>query len=187
MPSVFDAGLLQSFGIIFPFLLVLVLTYAFLSMGILKTHKAAAGLVAIILAIMMLFSPTIVDIINKITPIFVVFFIIIIFCLIGFGIFGVEPEKVLSSDYGGYVGWWIFIIFLLIVIGSITSVISERGGFPGAGATGPIIGENGSIIGEGGPPQQSAFFQTIFNVKVLGMIVLLLISMITIQRLARVD
>ncbi|MBS3127924.1 hypothetical protein J4410_02170 [Candidatus Woesearchaeota archaeon] len=185
MASILDIGFLQNFSILFPFLLVLVLVYAILSMSILKERRALAGMIAFLLAIMTLFSQVVIDIIGRMTPILVVFFIIIIFMLMAFGIFGVKPETLLSSGpYHKHIGWWTFIILLLILIGSITSVFSERGGVPGPGATGPYIGNETQLVGTGAEgTQQGAFFQTLFNTKVLGMIVVLLIAMIAIQRL----
>src|SRR3989344_4541120 len=155
-------------------------------MSFLKERRALAGIIAFLLAIMTLFSNLLVQIISRIAPMFTVFFIIIIFILLGFGIFGVKPENLLSSGpYKGHIGWWFFIIVLIIVIGSITSVISEQGGIPGPGSTGPVIGPNGeTLVAEGAEgPQQGAFFQTVFNTKVLGFIVVMLIAMVAIQRL----
>ena len=184
MASILDIGFLEHFRIIFPFLLVLVLVYAGLTMTMMKDKKGIAAFVALGLAIMTLFSNLIIEIINLMTPILVIFFIIIIFIFIGFGIYGVNPTNILHAEYGKHIGWWTFIVFLLIIIGSINSVLSEQGGVPGPGATGHYIGNGTQLAGTGAEgTQQGVFFTTIFNAKVLGMIVVLIISMITIQRL----
>lgn len=190
MASILDIGLFQSFGIIFPFVLVLILGYAALSLSFFKDNHALAWIIAFVFAVMTLFSSTIVAIINRMVPMLVIFFIIIIFCLIGFGIFGVKADGLLSRGDNATIGWWVFYIMLIIIVASILSVVSEKGGVPGPEEPGIQIGPDGEVIevaSAQAPPQQNAFFATLFNAKVLGMILVLLISMFTIQRLASKD
>ena len=130
MATILDIGLLQQFRVIFPFLLVLVLVYAILSLSILKERRAISAFVAFLLAAMTLFSDIVVETINRMTPALVILFVAMIFALIAFGLLGVDPHNVLGMEYGKHVGWWLFAIMLVIFIGSLTSVLSEHGGVP---------------------------------------------------------
>ena len=97
MATVLDLGLLQKFEIIFPFLLVFVIVYAILSSTkFLGENKGIHSLIALAMAIMILFSATTREIINVMSPWFVVLFIFILFVLLAFKLFGTTDEDIMG-------------------------------------------------------------------------------------------
>jgi hypothetical protein len=185
MATPLDLGLLQNVGAIFPFLLVLVLSYAVMAKtNIFGDNKGVYMFVAFVLAIVTLFSPLAVSAINRMAPWFVLLLVFSVFLLLSFQAFGVESKTITSiitgKEYGNTFFYWVITIVLLIAIGSITSVVSEHKGF------GALSGENSTTESSGATPgnEQVGFFQTIFHPKVLGMALLLLIAMFTVRNLA---
>lgn len=181
MATPLDIGILQNFSIIFPFLLVLVLVYAVLTMTkVFGDNKGIYAFLAFILAVFTLFSPVAVKTINRMAPWFVLLFIFSIFLLISFQIFGVSGDKIrdviTSKRYSGTFFYWVITLVLIIAVGSLTSVLSEERDL-----------ETLSTVGDASiseDEQEFGFFQTIFHPKVLGMALLLLIAVFTIKNLA---
>jgi hypothetical protein len=180
------------FEIIFPFLFVVVSTYAILSHLKLFGEKKDAlyGMIAFILGVMFIMSPTVREILNMSAPWFVLFFVFIIFTLVGFMAFGVKSEDIVgvmkSSDYS-YINLWIVVIVLIITIGSITTVISRQGGIGSNNGEYPNnygeISDNSTTSPDLQKDQESAFWNTIVHPKVLGLLLIMLVGMFTIQRL----
>lgn len=187
MATPLDVGLLQKFDVIFPFMFVLVLVYAILSrLAAFKDKHAIAFLIAFILAIMTLLSRIAVRTINLMAPWFVLLFIFIILVMIAYQAFGISEKSIIDvitgKEYGGTFAYWILALVLIIGIGSLATVISEEKGFTKLGA------ENATTpvgVGEGQyPAEQVGFWQTIVHPKVLGMVLILMIALFTINKLA---
>ena len=182
MATPLDLGLLKEFGVIFPFLLIFIITYAILlKTKYFENNKGLASLLGLVLAVMVLFSPIARDTINTMAPWFVLLFIFILFTLMAFMIFGTTESdimNVLKGERYGYINMWVIALVLIITLGSLTSVISERGGI-GKTPTKVVIGENGEevVVSE----QTSEFWQTLVNPKVLGMVLILMIASFTIR------
>lgn len=181
MASPLDIGLLQSFGDLFPFLLVLVVIFGIMGYTkLFNDNKAIHAMIAVILAIMAMFSSVVKETIVVMAPWFILFFIFFIFIIIAFMIFGAKEADIFSvfkSKEYGYVNWWVITIVVVIFVGSLTSVISRQGG----------IGKTNETIvkaGEAPSTQEQQFWKTIVHPKVLGIIFILLIAMFTIQKLA---
>lgn len=184
MATPLDIGILQNVAIIFPFLLVLVLTYAiFSTTKIFGDSQGLYAFLAFILAVFTLFSPVAVKTINRMAPWFVLLFIFSIFLLISFQVFGVDNKKiasiVTSKRHGNTFFYWVISLVLIIALGSLTSVLSEERELEKLsspdGST-PIVEEPGE--------EDVGFFPTIFHPKVLGMILILMIAVFTIKNLA---
>jgi len=182
MATIFDIGLIGEFRIILPFLLIFCLVYAALSytniMG--KDNVGLNAIIALVLSLMSLFSDIVVETINVAAPWFVILFIFIIFLLLGFMILGFKEIDIVGTlkdpEYT-FINWWIFVLVLLIVVGSLGSVMSaKKGGYP------PFTTDDNSTL-ESGDTQEDAFWQTIFHPKVLGFITVMLIAFITVSRL----
>jgi hypothetical protein len=175
-------GLLGKFGAIFPFLFVLVLVYAILSSTkVFGDRRGIDALVAVLAAILVLFSDTVRLTISMMAPWFVLFFFFLIFVIIGYMIFGASQEDVFSAMKGNRtIVLWILGISLVIGFGSLTSVMSERGGVGGISTQQVVNATTGEVASAN---QQSAFWATITHPKVLGLILLLLIATFTVQRL----
>ncbi len=181
MATPLDIGLIAKFDILFPFLLIMVLVYAFLSrMEWFKEKQAVAFLIAFLLAIMTLMSPIAIRTINMMAPWFILLMIFGIFLLIAYQALGVSQETITDvitkSHYSKTIVWWVIVVALIIGIGSLATVISQREGFV-------------SKLGEPtddtvAPTEETGFWQTVVHPKVLGVALIFLIAMFTITKLA---
>ncbi len=182
MATPLDLGLLKEFGVIFPFLFIFIVVYAILvKTKYFESNKGLASLLGLVLAVMVLFSPIVRETINRMAPWFVLLFIFVMFTLITFMIFGTTESDIMSVLKGekyGYVNIWIIALVLIISIGSLTSVISERGGIGGTPTT-VVIGDDGQevVVAD----QTSEFWETLVNPKVLGLVLILMIASFTIR------
>jgi hypothetical protein len=183
MATPLDIGLLQNVSIIFPFLLVLVLVYALLSITKIfgAENKGLYAFIAFLLAVSTLFSPVVTQTINLMAPWFVLLFIFSIFLLIGFQIFGVEQKTIVGlitgAKHGDTFFYWVLTLVLIIALGSLSAVISNQHGFKSLST-----GDNTTVVQQGG--ESTGFFGVLFNPKVLGMVLLLMIAMFTVRNLA---
>lgn len=187
MATPLDIGILQNVQIIFPFLLVLVFVFAALTrIPPFKDKPALAALIAFILAIMSLFSRIVVKTINLMSPWFVLLILFAILVIIAYQSFGIEEKTILEvitgKEYGTDFAYWMLALVLIIGLGSLFTVLAEeRGGVPGPGETAGTKLVT-SLNQTGG--QRGAFWNTLFHPKVLGLALILLIALFTIQKLA---
>lgn len=181
MATPLDTGLLQHFDIIFPFLLVLVGGYALLSnVKLFGEQKGLNAMIAFILAVFVLFSPMVREILVIAAPWYVLLFFFIIFALIAFMSLGAtsgDIHNVLMSGEYRYIHFWVIGLILIIGLGSLSTVVANSGGFGSTGSETNITSGDQSA-------QESDFWSTLVNPKVLGLVLIMLIGMFTIQRLA---
>jgi hypothetical protein len=182
MATPLDISALQQFGGIFPFLLVLVLVYAILSRSEwFKEKQGMAALIAVICAIMTLFSKIAIKTINLMAPWFVLFIIFGIMIVLAYMAFGISKDKIIETmtgeEYGGAFGMWVISIMLIIGLGSLFTVINEEKGFR-------ALTEGNVTVGEKPPSEQYGFWQTLFHPKVLGMVLILLVAYFTIGKMS---
>jgi len=176
MATPLDVGLLQKFNVIFPFLFVLVLVYAILSRtGWFKDKQAMAFLLAFILAAMTLFSSIATRTINLMAPWFVLLFLFGILILVAYMTFGIKEETIghilTQSMYAKDFAYWILALVLIIGLGSLSYVISTEEGW-------------GTLGGEEPTGEEAVgFFATLTHPKVLGMTLLMLIAMFTVNKM----
>ena len=141
-----------------------------------------------LIAFLFLFSQTASEIIKTIIPWFVILFSAILFLLVGIKMFGATKgaELDLWSMLNGHetISWWVLAITLVIVIGSITSVYSEKGSV--FGEDGVESGESESKYGESGKVGEAGFWGTITHPKVLGLIAVLLIASYIVRYMTKV-
>jgi cytosine/uracil/thiamine/allantoin permease len=182
MATPLDVGLLQKFDIIFPFIFVLVIVYAFLTRTEwFKEKQGIALMIAFVLGVMTLFSSIAIKTINKMAPWFILLIVFAILLILAYQAMGVGEKTILdvitSKEHGTTIAWWVLSLMLMIGLGSLSAVVSEEVKF-----TQLAEGENATIItGEG---EQVGFWATLFHPKVLGLALILLIAMFTIQKLA---
>jgi hypothetical protein len=183
MATPLDISLLDTVGVIFPFLFVAIMTYAILSrFKFFGDRKGLDALIAIVLAVIVIFTPIVRDTISLMAPWFVLFFFFLVFLVISFMIFGASSEDILNAMKNNRViVTWIIAFGVIFFLGSLASVVSERGGI---GATGSqkIMNASGDQVGEA--DQTSAFWATIVHPKVLGLALILLIATFTVQRMS---
>ena len=95
MASFLDAGLMQYFAVIFPFLFVLFLVYAVLaSTKILGENKTILAIISFVLAIFVVMSPIAAEIIRNMAPWFVLLIVFGIFLLLIFKLGGVSDSDI---------------------------------------------------------------------------------------------
>lgn len=180
MPFAIDISVLKEFSGIFPFLLVLVLVYAFLMFSEwFKEHKGIAGVVAVVLAFMTLMSDIAIKTINMMAPWFVLFVIFAIMFTLAFMMFGFDIKYISKFIEGGEfnIGIWVLAIMAIIGIGSLFTVVNEEIGF------GELVSQNAT----GAASQGYNFWPTLFHPKILGMVLVLLIAVFTIRQITKTE
>lgn len=181
MATPLDITALKQFSGIFPFLLVLVLVYAILSRTEwFKEKQGIAALIAVLAAIMTLFSKVAIGTINLMAPWFVLFVIFGVLLVLAYMSFGVSEKTVIEtitgSEYGSSFGMWVLSIMLIIGLGSLFTVINKEQ---------PIAELGGNVTGAAAAqPQEFGFWQTLFHPKVLGLALVLMIAYFTIGKIS---
>lgn len=185
MATVLDIGLLESFSPIFSMLLVIFLVYGILGYAkpFGEDKKGLYALIAFIIGLMMLMIPEMTELLVTITPWFVIMFIFIVFLLLAYGVFGAKEEDfmaALKSQKGNQIVVWIIVIGIIILLAGLGKVF-----FTGEQADMEVTADGTIQTGEVGTQGTSAFWATLFHPKVLGMIIVLLISVFTIMMLTQ--
>ncbi|MBI4141266.1 hypothetical protein HY485_05510 [Candidatus Woesearchaeota archaeon] len=180
MATLLDIGLIKGFSSIFPFLFVLVITWAILlRVKLFAENKAFATMIAFLFAIAIMFSPIATKTINLMAPWFVLLFVAIVFVLIVYQSFGVSEATILGlvtgkdAHYGAEFFWTLLSIIIVILLGSLFTVLSEEGIDFRAGANVSLAQQT--------PLQYGISMLT--HPKILGFIIVMLIAVFTIQRL----
>lgn len=184
MVTVLDTGLLQSFNIVFPFILVWAIVFALLHKTQVIGSEKAMGInaaIATAAAFMVLLSKTVINLINFMLPWFtvaIIFFILLILIFKTFGLQDATLEKALHKEQ---VYWAILGIALIIMIAGLGSVFGqsllEQSGSEGADT---IVEEGGVATGS----FQANIFATLFHPKVLGLIIIFTIAIFAVALLS---
>ncbi len=182
MATLLDFGSLKPFQQLFPFLLVLVFTWAVLMRT--KTFEDKPAFIAIAsfaLAVLATMFPLVRETLNLAAPWFVLVFVVFVFILIAYQMFGIQESTILQvitgKEHGSAFAYWIIALALIIAIGSFSFVISKEQGF-----TQLTKGGNITELTKGAD-EKARFFQSITNPKIVGMAVIFLIGLFTIQNL----
>ncbi|MFQ5474278.1 MAG: hypothetical protein ACE5DM_00410 [Candidatus Nanoarchaeia archaeon] len=187
MATFLDIGLFSYFSVIFPVLFVFLLVFAVLT----KTqffgdNKGVYSLIAFSIAMIMLFSPGVVQVINVMAPWFVLIFVFGILLLLALMVMGVEADAI-TTYMGSWdvVHWFILSFAIIIAIGSLATVYG--------GSLLPYTSEKGAVtVDDGGTTgvrtSTGDFNQNVgrvlFHPKVIGMIFVLLVASFTIRMMA---
>lgn len=183
MATPLDVSLLQPFKILFPFLLILVFLYAiFIKFNWFKDKQSFAFIAAFLFAIMTLFSSVATEAVNKMAPWFVIVFVVTIFTMIAFQVFGITETTIVdtltSKEYGTVFANTFIIIILIIAIGSLASSYSEHQGFLS------LRGVNTTAIAQAEGEETAGFVNVLVHPKVLGILLLLVIASFTVRLLS---
>lgn len=179
MATILDLGLLSVMDMIFPFLLVFALIYAILhKFEPLGKSAGINALISVVVAMMVLLSETVTAVINFMIPWFAIFIIFLILMLLTFAIFGAK-----DTDYLGYlknnnsVGWALLGVSLLIILAALGNVLGQN--------IGPYLDEQAAV--QDGDASSTAtgnymtnLMATLFNPKILGMIVIFIIAIFAV-------
>ena len=184
MATFLDIGLIQHFQVIFPVLLIFVLVFALLEKSkMFGENKGLHSLIALCLAMMMLFVPGVVQVFSIMAPWFVLIMLLITFFMIMLVFLGVKYESIIgyvSRDWYA-LHWFLLIIGLVIFIGALGTVyggtmlpFSDEGGnttvTAADGTTSTDTGEFNSNVG-----------RVIFHPKTIGMVFILMMASLTIR------
>ena len=184
MATVLDVGLLKTFDVIFPFILVWALTFATLQ----KTKITGAspginGIISAAVAFMILLSSNVVEMINFMIPWFAVAIIFFVLLLLIFMMFGLKESDLASAAKDKGVYWTLIGVGLIIAIAAFGNVFGQS--FLEAGGAvqqSSVNATDGTTI--------SADFEknitgTLFHPKVIGMIVLFIIAIFAVALLTQ--
>lgn len=167
MATVLDVGLLKFFLPAFTFLFIVILTYALMKVVLKELDDRARWLAAVCIGLIALFSGSAIDLINFVTPWFVVIFVFLFLVFMSLMFYGVEQPKVLDALGGVNT---IVIIGILILVLGISQVF------------GPVF----DPYAPGGPTEKTIggeTIKTLFHPRVLGAIFILIIAAFAIQRI----
>lgn len=140
---------------------VFAITYGLLEkFEFLGKNKGLHGLVAVSVAFLIILFPETRELINFMTPWFIIFLILAIFIILFLMLFGIK-EKEISDYFRNYAGatTTIIVIVAVIFVFAMHKVFGDIFAYPGAGATG----------------LWSSMLRIFLHPKVLGVVVLLLI------------
>ena len=186
MATFLDIGLLQHFQVIFPFIFVFATVFAILEF--IKpfgkaTDRGIHSLIAICIAGMLLFSPQMIDMINFMTPWFVLLFIFILFMIMMYRFAGAPEKSVIDVMSKWDTLHWFLLIFGVIIL------IAAAGKVYGPGLL--SLNANGTAaenISGVTPTVPQTFgenvWAVIFHPKVVGMLFILLVASFTVRIMA---
>ena len=170
MATFLDIGLLQKFEIIFPFLLVFIIFWGIFGYSkFLGENKFLHALVALILAILVLFSDTVTRAINSMAPWFVLIIIFMLFLLMMGNTVGLSNSEMLT-DFRWLRITFVIIFFVIFIFNLIDAAVWDED-----------ANYEETNIGDGG---KGGVFATLRHPLVLGLILIFLIGVFTIQKLS---
>ncbi|MBW2964541.1 hypothetical protein KY363_03705 [Candidatus Woesearchaeota archaeon] len=187
MATFLELGLIEHFAVIFPVLLVFVIMFALLEKSkILGDNKGLHALIALCLAIMMLFVPGLPTVLVIIAPWFVIMIILITFFLLLLLSFGTKWDSIVKVASVWQTPHWFFLIIgLVIFIGALASVYgssmlpySDEGGTASVNVTDSTTGTSTDT----GDFNQNVG-RVIFHPKTIGLIFIFLVGSLTIKLL----
>jgi len=194
MATFMDIGILADFSIVFVFLLIFAVVFAFLErMNVFgKEKKGMHGLIALAISFLIIISKQAVNMIHFLTPWFVVLFLFLFLILFSLKMFGMSDDDGLSllKDQRFYP--YLIVIFILILVGALANTFGQDLLETG---TGEELDENGNPIiidadSEDGSTKTTSFgtnvLNTVVHPKVLGMIAIMLVGLFMLIFLTKV-
>jgi hypothetical protein len=171
MATVLDLGLLQMFEPIFAVLFVFALMFAILQKTKALTEAVGInGIIAVVIAFMVLMSQTLVSIINFMIPWFTVVIIFFVLLLLVFQVFGAKDADFASAVKDKGLMWTIIGIGIVILLAAVGSVVPED------------IGPNlvGGDVSADDDSFSSNLTDILFNPKIIGIIVIFLVAIFAV-------
>ncbi len=170
MATFLDLTLIDFFDRIFVVLLIWTIIFAILQ----KTKAVSDGLginaiIAVAIAFLALISDTIIQLISFMVPWFALLIIFLVLLILLFQIFGVTDVSAAVNDKT--VQWTLIGVGIVIVIAAFGTVFGQQL----AAAAGSSSTDSGTATAAGGTGTtnfQQNIYSTLFNPKVLGMLVL---------------
>lgn len=186
MATFLDIGLIQHFQVIFPVLLIFVLVFVLLGKSqMFGDNKGMHSLIALCLAIMMLFVPGVIQVFSIMAPWFVIIIVGIFFFMLILLFVGVKPSVLVDDVSGKWtsIHYFLLVVALVIFIGALGTVygssmlpFSNEGNVTAANVdTSTDTGDFNQNVG-----------RVIFHPKTIGMVFILLVASFTIRLMGTV-
>ncbi|MBU4502558.1 MAG: hypothetical protein KKA79_08220 [Nanoarchaeota archaeon] len=174
MATILDSSLLDHFIPIFVFLFVFIVSYSvLLKTRILGNNKGLISVASFSVSLLFIVTQSAVDLIQLITPWFVVFIIVSMCILVVFMFLGVKPETIAEAVSSESTVWIIIIIMIVLFGLALTKVV------------GPSIAE----ITQGESGTDDSFMGKIgvllFHPKIIGVLFILLVASYAIKGITR--
>lgn len=179
-----NISFLQYFSPIFIFVLVFVMVYGILQFTkFLGENKVIHALIGFFIAAVFLFSTEAITVVQTIAPWFTVLFIFIIFILMAYKLFGATDDqlKTLVSKSSA-VQYTIIALSIIILLFGLGAGFGQK--LLGYGTDISDVRDAASEAGQGSTATssyQTNLIATLFNPKILGMILILTIAAFTIR------
>ena len=178
MVTFLDTSVLKAFDVVYAFLFVWALLFAVLQKS--KFVGTSAGINAILataVAFIVILSRRIVEMINFMIPWFTIVIIMVVLLLLIFQIFGFKEADMLKAVKDRAIYWSLIGIALVIMFAAFSNVFGQSILEAGQQA-------RGEINDTGTPGFQQSLFVTLFNPKVLGLIILFAIAVMAVALLS---
>lgn len=159
-------GILDFFAPLLTAVLVFTIVFALLAKTrLLGDNKVIQSLVAIVLGLLVLLVPDVIELVNFMAPWFVLVFVFLILLLMLYRLFGMEEQTIVHFMINDKaVNWALFAVGIIIISVAIFNVFGQRA----------------LEAGTQGDEFQSNLFSIVFNVKVLGLLLVFAIAIFTI-------
>ena len=195
MATFLDFSLLSGARAIFAFLLIFCLIFALLKFtNIFKMSDNLNAVIAFVVSILSLFSPSMIAVIQVVTPWYVLMMIIIVFVLLIVMIFGSLGDNIgdikgnLGSKYKTIMVWIIVVSFIIFFSGlgyvflggSSSEFALNRDQTANTSSSGSGDIGRQADLGDVGGTGVGTFLETLFHPKVIGMILFLIIASLTV-------
>lgn len=196
MASVLNTSLVDSFSPILLFLLVFAIVFGILTWSkLLGNNKAVHSIIALAIGLLVLTSSKSIVIIKTMIPWFVVIVILMFMIILSFKVFGVSDQSFTNAvTENGTLRWALIVVAILIFALAISSAYGQDS-LTYTKDKGTVINESSNNVLLDGNNQEvtttnTGNFQqnlgaTIYNPKVLGLLLLLLIGVFTISQLSQ--
>ncbi len=194
MATFLDIGIIENANIVFVFILIFTVIFGLLeySNPFGKEKRGLHGILALVIAFLLVISKAAVLMINFMTSWFVVLFLFIVFALFAIRIFGATEKETLAllKDSGFYP--YLIVIIIIILIAGLAHVFGQGLLEKGTKTTLKNASDAEIIkdrIAEAGSTQTTSFGENVLNTlihpKVLGFIAIMVIGTISLALLTK--
>lgn len=183
MATFLDLSILGSFTAIFTFLLVFVIIFGMLEVFKMfgDGHRGLHAIIAFAVGFIVIFSKGVVTVIQTFTPWFTIVIILIFFIIFAVRMFGVSAAEVTAGFHNNTVILTFILIFTALIIlfslgAGFGQTSLEEGSKPGT-----LHNATNTTVNPGSTDTTSFsqnLYNTIYNPKVLGLILVMLIAVI---------
>src|SRR3989344_935662 len=128
MATILDLGLLQSFDVIFPVILIFALVFAILQKTkIVGDSLGINSIIAVAVAFMALLSENVIQVVKFIVPWFIIAIIFFLLIILVFQVFGAKESDIFNYIKGDKaIGWVIIGVGIVIIFAAFANVLGQQ-------------------------------------------------------------